>query len=339
MTLTVAGVGTGYFAQYHFEAWQRIDNIELVAVCDHDTNRAHSTARRYGIPMVFDDLETMLHQTRPEVVDIITPPDTHESLAGIALAAGAAVICQKPLAPDVATARRMIKSAEQHNAFFAVHENFRFQPWYQEIRRLLGHETLGDLYSVSFRLRPGDGQGFDAYLERQPYFQQMERFLIHETGIHFIDTYRYLFGEIQRVYADLRRLNPAIAGEDAGMILFDFKSGIRGLWDANRLADHTAKDTRLTMGEMLIEGSEAALRLDGAGRLFIRPKGGVESTHPYDWSNQGFAGDSVFACQRHLVQCILEKRPSPISGCEYLRNLVIEEAIYESNHKGEKIEV
>ena len=44
MTLTVAGVGTGYFAQYHFEAWQRIDNIELVAVCDHDTNRAHSTA-------------------------------------------------------------------------------------------------------------------------------------------------------------------------------------------------------------------------------------------------------------------------------------------------------
>jgi len=339
MTLTVAGVGAGYFAQYHFEAWQRIDNVELVAVCDHDTNRARSTAGRYAIPMVFDDFDTMLDQTKPEVVDIITPPDTHESLAGSALAAGAAVICQKPLAPDMATARRMIEAAEQHNAFFAVHENFRFQPWYQEIRTLLSREILGDLYSVSFRLRPGDGQGSDAYLERQPYFQQMERFLIHETGIHFIDTYRYLFGEIQRVYADLRRLNPAIAGEDAGMILFDFKNGIRGLWDANRLADHTAKDTRLTMGEMLIEGSEAALRLDGAGKLFIRPQGGVESTHPYHWSNQGFAGDSVLACQRHLVQCILEKRPSPISGCEYLRNLVIEEAIYESNHKGEKIEV
>ena len=123
------------------------------------------------------------------------------------------------------------------------------------------------------------------------------------------------------------------------MILFDFKSGIRGLWDANRLADHAAKDTRMTMGEMLIEGSDAALRLDGAGKLFIRFKGGVESTHPYDWRDRGFAGDSVFACQRHLVQCILERRTSPISGREYLRNLAIEEAVYESSHKGGIIEV
>ena len=339
MTLKVAGVGAGYFAQYHYEAWQRMPDVALEAVCDHDADRARSTAARHGIPIVFDDLEKMLRQTAPDVVDIITPPESHQLLTDIAGTAGAAVICQKPLAPDLPTAERMVEAAEAHNTFFAAHENFRFQPWYREIRSLLDREILGEVFLVSFRLRPGDGQGPDAYLERQPYFQTMDRFLVHETGIHFIDTYRYLFGEIRQVYGDLRRINPAIAGEDAGTVLFDFENGIRGLWDGNRLADHAAEDTRLTMGEMLIEGSDATLRLDGTGQLFVRPRAGVETVHPYDWNNRGFAGDSVFACQSHLVQCLLSGLPSPISGREYLRNLVIEEAIYQSSQRGEKIDV
>ena len=59
MTLKVAGVGAGYFAQYHYEAWQRMPDVALEAVCDHDADRARSTAARHGIPMVFDDLEKL----------------------------------------------------------------------------------------------------------------------------------------------------------------------------------------------------------------------------------------------------------------------------------------
>lgn len=113
------------------------------------------------------------------------------------------------------------------------------------------------MYQVTFRLRPGDGKGPDAYLERQPYFQTMEKFLVHETAIHLIDVFRFLLAEEpSAVYAALRRLNPAIAGEDAGMMLFDFPSGARAVFDGNRLADHKAENRRLTMGEMVIEGSE-----------------------------------------------------------------------------------
>ena len=55
MTLKVAGIGAGYFAQYHYDAWQRIDEIELVAVCDLDASRAQLTAQRHGVPTVFTD--------------------------------------------------------------------------------------------------------------------------------------------------------------------------------------------------------------------------------------------------------------------------------------------
>jgi predicted dehydrogenase len=50
----------------------------------------------------------------------------------------------------------------------------------------------------------------------------MKRFLIHETGIHLIDVFRFLLGEVRSVYADLTKLNPVIAGEDSGTVLFNF---------------------------------------------------------------------------------------------------------------------
>ena len=64
----------------------------------------------------------------------------------------------------------------------------------------------------------------------------MEKFLVHETAIHLIDVFRFLLNEEpSAVYAALRRLNPALKGEDAGMMLFDFPSGARAVFDGTRL--------------------------------------------------------------------------------------------------------
>ena len=63
---------------------------------------------------------------------------------------------------------------------------------------MIDQKIIGEPFQITVRMRPGDGQGKNAYLNRQPYFQKMERFLIHETGIHFIDLFRHFFGEIER---------------------------------------------------------------------------------------------------------------------------------------------
>ena len=108
------------------------------------------------------------------------------------------MICQKPLAPTYAEAVEVVETAERAGVPLIVHENFRWQPWYREARRLIDANHFGKLHSVAFRLRPGDGQGPRAYLDRQPYFQTMPRLLVHETAIHWIDTYRFLMGEVSR---------------------------------------------------------------------------------------------------------------------------------------------
>jgi predicted dehydrogenase len=252
---------------------------------------------------------------------------------------GLPMICQKPLARTLEEARELVEVAEGAGATLAVHENFRFMPWYQEAYRLIQNGRFGSLHTIAFRLRPGDGQGPRAYLERQPYFQKMERFLVHETAIHFIDTFRFLMGEVKRVFAWLRRMNPVIAGEDAGYILFDFVNGSSGIFDGNRLNDHVTDYPLRTMGEMWLEGSAGALRLDGSGRLWWRPHRGLEEEHKYTWKNINFGGDCTYNMEIHIFSHFTAGTPLQNDGRAYLRNLEIEEAVYRSAAEGRWVDV
>jgi predicted dehydrogenase len=256
----------------------------------------------------------------------------------LAASRGIPAICQKPLAPTYEEAERIVTTAERAGAALLVHENFRWTPWHREARRLIDAGALGTLHCVSFRLRPGDGQGARAYLDRQPYFQTMPRFLVHETAIHWIDTFRFLMGEVTSVYASLRRINPAIAGEDAGYILFEFASGAAGIFDGNRLNDHVAANPRRTLGEMWLEGSAGVLRLDGDARLWWKPHRGAESEHVYDRGPaEAFGGGACERLQRHVVEHLVERKPAENTGRDYLANLRVEEAVYQSAREGRKI--
>ena len=239
--LRVAGVGAGYFSQFHLSGWRGIAGAELVAWSDHDRAKLEGMA----LPAYVDAIE-MMEREKPDLLDIVTPPHTHLDLVRAAAERGIPMICQKPLAPTYTEAVALVKVAQSAGAVLVVHENFRWQPWYREAKRLMDQGALGVLHSVAFRLRPGDGQGPRAYLDRQPYFQKMPRLLVHETAIHWIDTFRYLMGEVNAVFSWLRKINPAIAGEDAGYIVFEFDGGPTGLFDGNRLNDHVAANPRRT---------------------------------------------------------------------------------------------
>ncbi len=329
--LRLAVVGAGYFSRFHYDAWRRIPEVEVVAVCDRDRVKAREAAKPFTGAQVHDDVSRMLDETQPDLLDIVTPPESHAAPIEAACARGIAMICQKPLAPTHAEAENLAARAETAGVMLVVHENFRFAPWFREAQRLLSSGALGDPLGITFRLRPGDGRGPNAYLDRQPYFQRMPRLLIHETAIHLIDSFRFVMGEVVGVFARLRRINPVIAGEDAGIVVFDFENRAAGLFDGNRHVDHPATDVRLTMGTMILEGSSAALRLDGEGRLWLKAHGREETEHEYIWSRRGFAGDAVFALQQHVVAHMLRGTGLENNARAYLRNIAIEEAIYRSH--------
>lgn len=335
--LRVVGAGAGYYARFHVEAWKSIERAEYLGICDLIPGKADELAKRFGIAGSYNEVGRMLDDLQPDLLDIATPPESHLAVARAAFERGITVICQKPLAPTCAEAIELVELAESHRTGLFVHENFRFRPWFREAKNLLSQNRIGAVHSLAFRLRPGDGQGKNAYLDRQPYFQKMPRFLVHETAIHFIDTFRFLLGEITAVTARLRRLNPAIAGEDAGYIIFEFGNGVTALFDGNRLNAHPAGNPALTMGEMWLEGSAGVLRLDGAARLWWAPHGQQETEHVYSRNDHLFAGGSVRALQARLAACLLDKETMENSGRDYLANIRIEEAVYQSNFKGHRV--
>ena len=182
-----------------------------------------------------------------------------------------------------------------------VHENWRFQPWYREIKQLMNNEIVGKIHSMNFRKRMGDGWGDDAYLARHPYFQTYPRLIVYENGIHFIDTFRYLAGEIKRVYAQLRKMNPAITGEDWAIVHFEIENDIVALWNASRYNEPNYENPRYTFGEFLEEGYAGAIRLYGDGRMTIQKLGQPDTEHAYSHKNINFSGDCVYTTQRHFI--------------------------------------
>ncbi len=332
-------IGAGYFSQFHFDAWRRIPEIEIVAVCELDQEKARRASESLGGAEICSDICEALDRHKPDFVDIITPPATHRALIEETSKRKIATICQKALAPDFRQACEIVETANRSHIPLMVHENFRFQPWHREIRKLIDNGTIGTVHHLYFRSRLGDGWGEDAYLARQPYFRDMPKLLVFETGVHFIDTFRYLAGEVEEVYAKLKRLNPVIRGEDAGILMFRFACGATGMWDANRFNESNCTDPRYTFGEFLVEGSLGSIRLYPDGRLTIQKLGKQEQEHAYVHEHRGFGGDCVYTTQRHFVDNLIAGKSFETSGDEYLKTLKVQEAVYASAAANRPIDI
>lgn len=330
----VGVIGTGYFSRFHYAAWKRMADVELVAMHAMSQEQGKHLQSDFDIATLYTDVRELIADSNVQLVDIVTPPQTHKQIIDLCMQYGKTVVCQKPFCNSVSEASALVSGIKENNALVVVHENFRFQPWYQEIKQILADERLGQLYEINFDFRPGDGQGPSAYLERQPYFQQQKRFFIQETGIHFIDVFRFLMGDITGLFASLQRFNPVIKGEDAGIVVMEFASGARGVLNGNRLSDHAAENCRLTMGELRIDGSAASLYLNGSGQIYLRNKGSSEPVeHHYAWQDIDFGGDCVFNTNRHVVEHILHGNPIHNTAVDYIQNRVVEQAVYTSHEQ------
>src|SRR5690606_7963623 len=137
------------------------------------------------------------------------------------LARGLPMLCQKPLGVDLAEATALV-AAVGGRVPLMVHENWRFRPYYRELRAWLEAGLVGDINEIrldfhsSGMLRGADGQR--PALVRQPFFRTEARLLVMEVLIHHLDTLRSLFGEFDLVGSRLGRSNDEIVGEDMAVL-------------------------------------------------------------------------------------------------------------------------
>lgn len=318
--MRVAIVGLGFFAQFHIDAWIRLGQpFSIVGVTDPDARaRDRYQTLLQDVPR-YDGLPALLEERRPDVVDIVTRPDTHKELAEVAFGRGVNVISQKPMAPSWQESERMVRLAEAGGVRLLVHDNWRFQPWYEAVKAAMEQGSIGRPFLAHFRVRPGDGRGSNPF-PAQPYFSQMPRFFFYETGTHYVDLTRYLFGEITAARAVRRQIRSDIAGEDMGLALLTTETGVEVILDGNRWSE--APETNPAFGTVSIEGTGGQLRVSEEGAVTIKQIGGDwHALYTPDLREDPYRGDSVFRAIRHLGHSLLSGGPSPMEGREYLKTM------------------
>jgi D-apiose dehydrogenase len=319
-------IGCGFFSQHHQAAWSRIPNVEIVAACDLSIERARAAA-----PRAYTSAEEMLKAEELDFVDVATRSTTHLELISLAAERGLAIICQKPMAPDWETARRMVEIAESHGVRVMIHDNWRWQSWYREASAIIARGDIGSPLAYGFRTRVSHGAGDQPY-PKQAYFRQLQRFMIDEVLVHHIDTARFLFGDIASIFAQGARRNPHILAEDHVILTLRHLQGAMGWVESHSFLKHD--DSKSTLDEATFEGDAGSIRINRLGEIWS----GDERV----WrdSGVGYRGDSVYATQAHFIDCLESGRPFETEARDYLeKTFAVVEAAYSSMSSHRAVEI
>ncbi|WP_122666217.1 Gfo/Idh/MocA family protein [Pseudomonas viridiflava] len=326
-------IGCGFFALNQLRAWQELEGVEIVALCDNDAERLAAFASHHPGAAQFTDAQVMLNELQLDFVDIVTPPVAHKPLVLMAALAGVQVICQKPFALTLDDARVMINTCAEHGVSLTVHENFRWQAAIRATIEQLRSGVIGTPFfgRISFR------SGFDVY-RLQPYLAQTPRFIIEDLGVHVLDISRALFGDVSRLTCETRRVNPVINGEDVATLLLAHDSGVTSVVDLS-YATRVEKDP-FPQSLLEIDGEKGSLRLLADFSLQIHAEG-VTRLLDVTPSIPGWAEAPWFAIQESVLRLqrewLVNQRsgtPAETCGSDNFNTQALVEAAYESAAKG-----
>lgn len=157
----------------------------------------NSKAELFDIPMEnrYLDLKMMIENSDSDVIDIVTPPETHLEIVKMAANAGKHIMCQKPFANSYEEAHEIVKIAKEAGVRLMVTENWRWLEPFQIIKNLLEDNKVGTIQIVRYIHTDFYSPRFSPEKELpQPFFRRMQKLLFFEMGVHWFDTWRFLFG-------------------------------------------------------------------------------------------------------------------------------------------------
>ncbi|ULU24028.1 NAD-dependent epimerase/dehydratase family protein [Dyella terrae] len=193
--LRIGIVGAGYVARYHIEALKRLDEVEIVGVCDLDFDAANKLAQTYDIGWATSDLAE-LGKRRPNAIFILTPPSSHCALTLRALDMGCHVFVEKPMADSVAECDAMIAKAREKGLVLSVDHSDLFDPMIMRAKELVAAGACGDLVAVdvwrSSDYPPYGGGPLPGMVAQGSY-------PFRDLGVHGLYTMEAFLGEIARV--------------------------------------------------------------------------------------------------------------------------------------------
>jgi len=218
--LRVGIIGTGFGALVQAPGFQLHPACEVVALSGVTRpGRAAQEAAKLGIPKAYDSYKTMLEQANLDLVSVVSAPYLHHEMTLAALERRIPVLCEKPMAMNLAEAQAMVAAAERRGLVHAVDFEFRYHPARLTFKELISQGFLGDLlhFTLTYTIA-----GLEKNLARPMgwlWKQETGGGILGAFGSHLVDSLLWFFGEIQRVsgmlttHVDMREGQPADADD------------------------------------------------------------------------------------------------------------------------------
>lgn len=236
-TVSVGLVNTSWWSELmYLPALNNHPQAVVTAVCGRNPERTKAFAEKWDIPHYFTDFEEMVAGGLVEAVIIATPNKSHHQLTMQALDAGLHVLCEKPLAMNVAEATQMFQKAQKIGSKCAAAFTYRFMPTARYLKRLLDEGYIGRPYHLNLRYYTGTARS--GMYEWRLDMAEAGAGMVGDIGSHFIYLAQWYFGEIESVMcmlshhierADRPDGSDYERGDDGAGILLQFKNGAQGV--------------------------------------------------------------------------------------------------------------
>ena len=316
MTVRFAIVGAGAIAQAYAQALGAAGDVSVTAVVDPRCEAAEALAEPFGARAVAD--VAMLDGVDAAVV--CTPPSTHADVCCVLLERGVAVLCEKPLAIDTASAVRIAEAAKASGTPWSMASKFRYVPDVVQARSLVAGGLLGEVVWVE--------SVFSSSIDMSKRWNSDPAVsgggVVIDNGTHSADVVRYLVGPVTEVLAVETRHADGLAVEDTATLLLRTASGVQATvtlsWTVDRMADHY----------LVVTGHDGALEVGWRHSRYKRRT----ST---EWTPFGSGYDKL-AAFRHQVEnftgVVRGTEESLVSHDDALASVAVIEAAYASLRDG-----
>jgi predicted dehydrogenase len=344
--IRIASIGVGMIGHVHAEILSRMEECDYVAIADFDP-QVEEIATKLGTRF-YEDYREMIDRERPDGAVISAPNELHESIGCYCLQRGAHVFMEKPIAPRISQAQALIKCARENNVKLLIGHHRRFNPMVNATREMIARGDLGDMVGISVLW---------AMYKPREYFVAGEWRKKKGGGgpilintIHEMDDLRYMYGEIERVYAEASNKTRKFEVEDTVSVTVRFEDGVL----ASVLMSDTAPSLwgyEATMGENTFFfptkgdiyhflGRKASLTFPGMVKVYYADPSKMGWQHPLTVEQLDIKSGNPYPEQMsHFCRVIKGEEKPRTSGEDALRTLRVTSAIVESVEKRKPVTI
>ena len=201
--IRVAVVGFGFMGRMHLRCWKALEEVQVAAICDANPDTVGDTKKARGniegsaeqvdltSALIYQDFDKLLSEQKLDAVSLTLPTHLHAGFSIKALKAGVNVLCEKPMALNVADCNRMIEAAKASGKVLQIGHCIRFWPEYAKAKEIVARSEYGKVVVATFRrLGAAPNWASDNWLMDE----RRSGGMALDMHVHDTDFVQYLFG-------------------------------------------------------------------------------------------------------------------------------------------------